>query len=73
MNLNSEQTFIITGGAGFIGSNLVRKILKLGSYVIVIDDLSSGKFDNIPKHKNLTFVKKSVQDIDWTNFFNISG
>ncbi|MGC9112934.1 GDP-mannose 4,6-dehydratase [Acidilobus sp.] len=40
--------FIVTGGAGFIGSNLSRLLLSEGHEVIVIDDLSSGARENVP-------------------------
>ena len=40
---------LITGGAGFIGSHLAEKLLEQGDDVMIIDDLSSGNFDNI-KH-----------------------
>ena len=39
---------IVTGGAGFIGSHIADKLLKLGAKVIIIDNLSSGKTKNIP-------------------------
>lgn len=40
--------FIVTGGAGFIGSNLSRLLLSEGHDVIVVDDLSSGARENVP-------------------------
>jgi UDP-glucose 4-epimerase len=40
--------YLITGGAGFIGSNLAEKLKKDGQEVVIIDDLSSGKRDYIP-------------------------
>ena len=45
------KTIIVTGGAGFIGSNLCRKLLDNGDQVICIDDLSSGKIENIEELK----------------------
>ena len=41
------MNILITGGAGFIGSNLAEKILNEGNKVTIIDDLSTGKLDNI--------------------------
>ena len=46
---------IVTGGAGFIGSHLVKRLLKLNYDVIVIDDLSSGYLHNLPKEKVMFF------------------
>ena len=41
------STFLVTGGAGFIGSNLCEAILKLGYKVKCLDDLSTGKQENV--------------------------
>lgn len=46
MNWENRKV-LVTGGASFIGSNLVNELLKLGARVRVVDDLSSGKLDNI--------------------------
>lgn len=51
---------LITGGAGFIGTNLVHKLLSYGYEIIIIDDLSSGYKKNI--HKNIIFVEGSIDD-----------
>jgi UDP-N-acetylglucosamine 4-epimerase len=42
-----ESRFLVTGGAGFIGSNLVEKVLGLGYQVVVLDNFSTGKKENI--------------------------
>lgn len=54
---------IVTGGAGFIGSNLVKLLLTKKNRVMVIDDFSVGKRGNLPKHKNLEIVKADVRDL----------
>ena len=52
------QKVIVTGGAGFIGSNLVDKLIEQGIEVTVLDDLSTGKEENInPKAK---FIKCDI-------------
>jgi UDP-glucose 4-epimerase len=38
--------YLVTGGAGFIGSNTVDELVRRGHSVVVLDDLSSGKEDN---------------------------
>ena len=49
---------LVTGGAGFIGSNLVDKLIDSGHEVIVIDNLSTGKKENI--NPNAKFYKKDI-------------
>jgi UDP-glucose 4-epimerase len=56
----SKITSLVTGGAGFIGSHVVRHCLGLGHNVIVLDDLSGGFEDHIPA--GATFIKGSVTD-----------
>ena len=50
----------VTGGAGFIGSNLVDRLLTDGYEVVVIDNLSSGKMENLRTHPKLTFLKRNI-------------
>jgi UDP-glucose 4-epimerase len=53
---------LITGGAGFVGTNLAIKLLEIGYEVKIFDDLSTGLAQNIPK--NVQFVEASILDID---------
>ena len=57
------EKYLITGGAGFIGSHLVEACLDKGNKVIVLDDLSTGKTKNLPlDHPKLEFVEGSIND-----------
>ena len=57
------QAVLITGGAGFIGSHLAHRLVELGAAVRVIDDLSSGHRENLPKEK-LSLHEASILDDD---------
>ncbi|PIU82231.1 nucleoside-diphosphate sugar epimerase [Candidatus Micrarchaeota archaeon CG06_land_8_20_14_3_00_50_6] len=57
------MVYIVTGGAGFIGSNLVRKIASGGNAVIVIDNLHTGNEKNLEGIDNVTFVKGDASEI----------
>lgn len=62
-----NSTFLVTGAAGFIGSNLCEAILAKGCKVKALDDLSTGKQENVDLFKdnpNYTFIKGDIQDLD---------
>lgn len=59
--------FLVTGGAGFIGSNLCDAILKMGFEVRCLDDLSTGRQENIDfliDHPNYEFIKGDIKDFN---------
>ncbi len=51
---------LITGGAGFIGSHIAEKSLAMGWQVGIVDDLSSGRRENVPA--GATFFHVDIQD-----------
>ncbi|MGL4358056.1 MAG: SDR family oxidoreductase [Cetobacterium sp.] len=62
-----DSTFLITGGAGFIGSNLSEAILNLGYKVVILDDFSTGKKENIQRFKenpNFKLIEGDIRDLE---------
>jgi nucleoside-diphosphate-sugar epimerase len=57
-----EKSILVTGGAGAIGSNLVRALAELEAQVVVIDDLSSGERWNVPALPGVLFVEGNILD-----------
>ncbi|MGB9431151.1 MAG: SDR family oxidoreductase [Candidatus Acidiferrum sp.] len=57
--------YLVTGGAGFIGSNTVDELVRRGHSVVVLDDLSAGKEENLAEVRSkITFVKGSITDLE---------
>lgn len=63
----TPKTWLVTGGAGFIGSNLAEELLRLGQRVVGFDDLSSGH------QRNLDEVRALVGESKWQHFKFIHG
>lgn len=67
-----KKMFVVTGGAGFIGSHLIEELLSLGSRVRTIDNFSTGKEENIEalremfgdRSRNLEVIKGDIRDLD---------
>ena len=60
-----NKKVLVTGGASFIGSNLVDRLVALGATVRIVDDLSSGKGGNIAVHlkkKSIQFIKGDLRE-----------
>ncbi|MGR0482553.1 MAG: NAD-dependent epimerase/dehydratase family protein [Candidatus Electronema sp. V4] len=77
-----KNTVLVTGGAGFIGSWLIKRLLAVGKHVVVLDDLSSGNIDNLPNQNNhleifrgsvldREIVRRAVQDVGL--IFHLAG
>ncbi len=67
LKFDEGTTFLVTGGAGFIGSNLCEAILDMGYKVRCLDDLSTGKQENVDlfiDNPNYTFIKGDIRDLD---------
>lgn len=59
--------YLVTGGAGFIGSHLVDRLLKEGNNVTVIDNFSTGRLENLThqkKNKNLAVIEADISDFE---------
>src|SRR5260221_13399798 len=57
--------YVVTGGAGFIGSNTVDELVRRGESVVVLDDLSAGKEENLAEIRNkISFIKGSIIDLE---------
>lgn len=67
ITFEKNTVFLVTGGAGFIGSNLCEAILEMGYKVRCLDDLSNGKQENIDlfiNNPNYTFIKGDIRNLD---------
>lgn len=63
----ADSVFLVTGGAGFIGSNLCEALLNMGYKVRCLDNLSIGKRENVDlfiNHPNYEFIKGDICDLD---------
>ncbi|MCQ9207550.1 MAG: NAD-dependent epimerase/dehydratase family protein [Omnitrophica bacterium] len=68
MKKRKKRKFLVTGGAGFIGSNIVETLVRMGEGVVVLDNLSEGKLENLSSvMEKITFMKgdiRSEKDLD---------
>ncbi|MCM1262454.1 MAG: SDR family oxidoreductase [Butyrivibrio sp.] len=67
IKFESGSIFLVTGGAGFIGSNLCEAIIDMGYTVRCLDNLSTGSYDNIAhleSNERFTFIKGDIRELD---------
>ena len=63
---NSMKTVLVTGGAGFIGTNLIKSLLKRGYKIISLDDYSTGSKNN--ELDNVEYIEKDIEEINSINY-----
>jgi len=57
------KNFLITGGAGFVGSHIAEELIRKGDLVTILDDLNTGKMTNLEKIKDkINFIKGDIRD-----------
>lgn len=64
---DKDSVFLVSGGAGFIGSNICEALIGLGYTVRCLDDLSTGKYENIEhltENERFTFIKGDIRNLD---------
>lgn len=67
IKFEENSVFLVGGGAGFIGSNLCEALLDMGYTVRCLDNLSTGKYENIEPfltQERFTFIKGDIRDLD---------
>ena len=67
LKFDKDSVFLVTGGAGFVGSNLCEAITDMGYQVRCLDNLSTGKQENVDilaDRPNYTFIKGDIRDLD---------
>ncbi len=67
LKFDRDSIFLVTGGAGFIGSNICEAILDMGYQVRCLDNLSTGKQENVDfllSREGYTFIKGDIRDLD---------
>ena len=67
ITFDRDSVFLVTGGAGFIGSNLCEALTDMGYRVRCLDDLSTGREENVKMfmdRENYTFIQGDIKDLD---------
>lgn len=67
IKFDADSVFLVGGGAGFIGSNICEALINMGYTVRCLDDLSTGKYENIEpliENERFTFIKGDIRNLD---------
>lgn len=67
IKFDEDSVFLVGGGAGFIGSNICEALINMGYIVRCLDDLSTGKYENIEpliENERFTFIKGDIRNLD---------
>ena len=67
ITFDKDSVFLVSGGAGFIGSNICEALIDMGYTVRCLDNLSTGKYENIEhltENERFTFIKGDIRDLD---------
>ena len=67
ITFDKDSIFLVTGGAGFIGSNICEALVNMGYNVRCLDNLSTGKYENIEaltENERFTFIKGDIRDLN---------
>lgn len=67
ITFDADSVFLVGGGAGFIGSNICEALINMGYTVRCLDDLSTGKYENIEPliaNERFTFIKGDIRNLD---------
>ncbi len=67
LQFDKQSIFLVTGGAGFIGSNICEALIDMGHIVRCLDNLSTGKYENIEPltaSDRFTFIEGDIRDLD---------
>ncbi len=67
LQFDADSIFLVTGGAGFIGSNICEALIDMGYTVRCLDNLSTGKYENIEPltaNERFTFIEGDIRDMD---------